>query len=145
VAYQTGKSILSKMEMGITLNEAIENSSKVLNEIEAEKNRIKQEVIKDACLKIDRLISQHIKEILKKPVRLRFDIFTFYEYMPEIQAMYVDFTILYHPHEMYINVKLSDKDWDWVGYGVKKEDVSGKNEKSFNLGLPMWWSKKLHV
>jgi hypothetical protein len=118
----------TKMNKGISLKEAIEKSETFTKEYIAEKEKKKNEIIKEACERLDKIISMNINTILTKPVSPYFDVFDILRYEKEISEMYNDFTISFSMHGNCVYIKLADKDWDWDGYGIKKEEI--KNNKN---------------
>jgi hypothetical protein len=105
--------------IGILLKEAIEKSEININDLQAENQRKKEELLKQAVENLDKLISINILEILQKPVNFPFQSIGIIDYYDEISSMYTDFTICFSSWTTTVSIKLADKDWDWKGYGIK--------------------------
>ena len=113
--------------MGITLKEAIDKSEINILDLEAENKRKKDELLNEVIEKLDKLISVNILTILQKPINVSFPIDGLYVYDNEISNMYKDFTVKFSSHGKSVSVKLSDKDWDWQGYGIKEYKANNLN------------------
>jgi hypothetical protein len=128
-----------KRKMGISLKEAIDKSEININDLEAENKKKKEDLLKEVAEKLDKLISINILTILQKPVNITFPIDGLYNYDKEISAMYTDFTIYFSAWSRSVSIKLSEKDWDWKGYGIKDEPiVNNDNKKS----IFSFWKRK---
>lgn len=116
------------MEEPITLKTAEEKLPEFLTRKADLEYLQRQHLINDLVIKLNNIITERIEEIKIKPIVGYLQTLDFITVQNEINALYPEFAILSGGHSS-VSIKLADKDWDWLGYGIK--EVPKEKQKSF--------------
>ncbi len=86
---------------------------------------------------INSIICTRLDDIKKGPISVSFGPVCL-DKIERLKEKYTDFTLSYSSWSPSLSIKLSDKDWDWKGYGIKElphKIIIKKNwfQKLFNL------------